>query len=102
MNSTSSIEPCINNVHLLNCGHLKHSKMLHILLLLAKNARVMITKNICVSDGLANGVTGRIVDFIEDNKKVSHILIKCDNPKAGRVHRATCKHCHGHDTICVT
>jgi hypothetical protein len=70
---------------------------------LAKNARVMITKNICVNDGLANGVLGRIVGFVEtDNKNVSHILIKCDLPTVGRVHRVNCPHCHGQDTVCVT
>ncbi|CAF4500130.1 unnamed protein product, partial [Rotaria magnacalcarata] len=35
---------------------------------LAKNARVMIIKNICANDGLANGVTGRIVDYVENNE----------------------------------
>ncbi|CAF3382808.1 unnamed protein product [Rotaria sp. Silwood2] len=69
---------------------------------LAKNARVMMTKNICVNDGLANGVTGRIVEFVENNNKdASHIIIKCDSSKVGRLHRVSCPHCHGRDTICV-
>ncbi|CAF1383790.1 unnamed protein product [Adineta steineri] len=76
----------------------KNSKPLR----LAKNARVMITKNICVNDGLANGVTGRLVDFVENNnKEISHIIIKCDSSKVGRLHRVSCPHCHGKDTICV-
>ncbi|CAF2946327.1 unnamed protein product [Rotaria sp. Silwood2] len=76
----------------------KNSKPLR----LAKNARVMITKNICVNDGLANGVTGRIVEFVENNNKdVSNIIIKCDSSKVGRLHRVSCPHCHGRDTICV-
>ncbi|CAF3150203.1 unnamed protein product [Rotaria sp. Silwood2] len=69
---------------------------------LAQNARVIITKNICVNDGIANGVTGRIVGFVEnDNKGVSHIIIKCDLSKVGRLHRVTCPHCHEQNTICV-
>ncbi|CAM4767382.1 unnamed protein product [Rotaria magnacalcarata] len=70
---------------------------------LAKNAKVMIIKNICVNDGLANGVTGRIADYIENNNsQVSHIKIKCDSANVGRLHRISCPYCHGHDTICVT
>ncbi|CAF3421607.1 unnamed protein product [Rotaria socialis] len=77
----------------------KKSKVLK----LAKNAKVMIIKNICVNDGLANGVTGRIVDYIENNNsKVSHIKIKCDSANVGRLHRISCPYCHGQDTICVT
>ncbi|CAF4974012.1 unnamed protein product, partial [Rotaria sp. Silwood1] len=80
----------------------KHTKKINKSLRLAKNARVMITKNICVNDGLANGVTGRIVEFVENNNAhVSHIIIKCDSPKVGRLHRVSCPHCHGRDTICV-
>ncbi|CAF4805262.1 unnamed protein product, partial [Rotaria sp. Silwood2] len=37
----------------------KSTKKMNKVLKLAKNARVMIIKNICVNDGLANGVTGR-------------------------------------------
>ncbi|CAF2143860.1 unnamed protein product [Rotaria magnacalcarata] len=63
----------------------------------------MIIKNICVNDELANGVTGRIVDYIENNNsQVSHIKIKCDSANVGRLHRISCPYCHGHDTICVT
>ncbi|CAF3933714.1 unnamed protein product, partial [Rotaria sordida] len=80
----------------------KHTKKINKPLRLAKNARVMMTKNICVNDGLANGVTGRIVEFVEnDYAHVSHIIIKCDSPKVGRLHRVSCPHCHGRDTICV-
>ncbi|CAF1331247.1 unnamed protein product [Rotaria sordida] len=80
----------------------KHTKKINKSLRLAKNARVMMTKNICVNDGLANGVTGHIVEFVEnDYAHVSHIIIKCDSPKVGRLHRVSCPHCHGRDTICV-
>ncbi|CAF4395081.1 unnamed protein product, partial [Adineta steineri] len=51
---------------------------------------------------LPNGVTGRLVDFVENNnKEISHIIIKCDSSKVGRLHRASCPHCHGKDTVCV-
>ena len=69
---------------------------------LAKNARVMITKNIAVNDGLANGVLGRVVDFVEsENKNVSHVVIKCDLPSVGRLHRTGCSHCREKDTVCI-
>jgi DNA replication protein DnaC len=69
---------------------------------LARNARVMITKNISVNDGLANGVVGRIVSFVENEKnEVSRIVIQCDSPKIGRIHRLSCPHCQAQNTVCV-
>ena len=80
----------------------KQQKSNQKVLRLAINARVMITKNLSVHDGLANGTMGRIVGFIENtNKVVSHILIKCDSKTAGRSHRSTCSFCRGKDTVCV-
>ena len=70
---------------------------------LAKNARVMITKNICVNDGLANGVTGRIIGFVGNNNTgVSRIILKCDPSTVGSLHRVNCPHCHEKNTVCVT
>ncbi|CAF3204209.1 unnamed protein product [Rotaria sp. Silwood2] len=87
----------------INQNESKHTKRINKPLQFAKNAKVMITKNICVNDGLANGVTGHIVEFVENsNGNVSHIIIRCDSPKIGRLHRVTCPHCHGRDTVCVT
>jgi hypothetical protein len=81
---------------------INRSKKTNKTLRLAKNARIMIEKNICVSDELANGVMGRTVGFVEnDNKEVTHILIKCDLCTVGCIHRVNCSHCHGKDTICV-
>lgn len=78
------------------------SKHSHTSLQLAINARVMITRNISVVDGITNGVTGRIVRFIENNEKdVSHIVIKCDSSRTGKIHRTSCKYCRAQDTICV-
>ncbi|CAF4482171.1 unnamed protein product [Rotaria sp. Silwood2] len=86
----------------INQNESKHTKRINKPLQLAKHAKVMITKNICVNDGLANGVTGHIVEFVENNNgNISHIIIRCDSPKVGRLHRVTCPHCHGQDTICV-
>ena len=69
---------------------------------LAKNACVMITRNLCVNDGLANGVVGRVVGFIENEKNdVCRIKIKCVSPRVGRAHRVNCPHCRGQDTVCV-
>ncbi|CAF4753159.1 unnamed protein product, partial [Rotaria sp. Silwood2] len=87
----------------INQNEPKQTKRINKPLQLAKNAKVMITKNICVNDGLANGVTGHIVEFVVNNNgNISHIIIKCDSPKVGRLHRVTCPHCHGRDTVCVT
>ncbi|CAF1452274.1 unnamed protein product [Rotaria sp. Silwood1] len=84
-------------------GDSKHSRKNNKPLRLAKNARVMITKNISVNDGLANGVTGRIIDFVNNNNtEISRIIITCDSTTVGRLHRISCPHCHGKDTICVT
>ena len=70
---------------------------------LAKNARVMITKNICVNDGLANGVKGRIIGFVgNNNTEVSRIILKCDPSTVGSLHRVNCPHCHEKNTVCVT
>ena len=80
----------------------KYGRTLHGPLRLAKTARVMITKNISVADGLANGVTGRIVDFVENSdNEVLRILIECDSLYAGRSHRASCQYCRERNTICV-
>ena len=79
----------------------RYGKMLHVPLRLAKGARVMITKNLCVNDGLANGVTGRVADFVEENGQVSRVLIKCDSVNAGLSHRRACSYCRHCGTICI-
>ncbi|CAF4925532.1 unnamed protein product, partial [Rotaria sp. Silwood2] len=72
----------------INQNEPKRTKRINKPLQLAKNAKVMITKNICVNDGLANGVTGHIVEFVENNNgNISRVIIRCDSPKVGRLHR---------------
>ncbi|CAF2880112.1 unnamed protein product [Rotaria sp. Silwood2] len=81
----------------------KYSRKTNKTLRLARNARVMITKNISVNDVLANDVRGRIIDFVENNNtEVSRIIIICDSLTVGRHHRISCPHCHGKDAVCVT
>ena len=53
-------------------------------------ARVMITTNIDVSDGLTNGVMGTIVNILkdEDEVNVKVILVKFDNSHVGQSARS--------------
>lgn len=80
----------------------RYGKLFHAPLRLAKNARVMLTKNICVNDGLANGVMGRVFDFIKENDRISKVMVKCDSSDVGKEHRRKCVDCCRHQTICVT
>ena len=59
-------------------------------------ARVMITTNIDVSDGLTNGVMGSIVDIVKDEKKlnVKVILVKFDNRDVGQSARSNSLYKH--------
>ena len=57
---------------------------LHDMLKIAVNARVMLTANVDVSDGLVNGAMGSVVCVITDNKnEVNVILIYFDNANVG-------------------
>ena len=47
------------------------------------NARVMITCNIDVSDGLVNGSTGHVLGIIDNTETVTYILIKLESKSAG-------------------
>ena len=48
----------------------------------------MVTKNICIEDGLVNGVQGSVVRFIESKgksiKSPTAILVKFDNAQVGK------------------
>ena len=54
-------------------------------LLLAQNARVMLTRNIDVSDGLANGVMGTIQRFeMGNDSDVKSVGVEFDHERVGR------------------
>jgi len=48
------------------------------------SARVMLTKNINVGDGLVNGTFGKVVHIDLDRLNDSFILVKFDSPKVGQ------------------
>ena len=57
---------------------------LHGVLKVACGARVMLTTNVDVSDGLVNGARGEIVSIIPSNSnEVTYVLVKFDNEQVG-------------------
>ena len=57
---------------------------LHSVLKITTAAKVMLTTNIDVSDGLVNGARGEVVHIVSSNNDtVTHILVKFDHPNVG-------------------
>ncbi len=61
---------------------------LHTVLRLAVGARVMLTVNVDVSDGLSNGACGSVVGFDSKRNQVTAILVKFDHERVGSKARA--------------
>ena len=54
------------------------------MLKVACGARVMLTTNVDVSDGLVNRARGEIVHIVTNNSNdVTHVLVKFDNEQVG-------------------
>lgn len=94
MNAKIYAIPAVDSTRDVETGHIENVSVeelptsrtanLKTTLQICLGAKVMITSNIDVSDGLVNGSTGVVTGFIEDKNTVSVILVKMDNAHAGQ------------------
>ena len=85
INASDSVAGQTSHISLSNLSD-KRSETggLHGVLKLAIGARVMLTANVDVSDGLVNGARGEVVKIMTNSEnKVTKILIKFDNGQVG-------------------
>ena len=70
-----------------NAGQVKGTTLQYELKL-KLGCRVMLTWNIDVCDGLANGSLGQVIDFkFDSNKKVRYVMVKFNDPNSGKERR---------------
>ena len=72
------------------CGAVDSTNFLY-KLKIKVGVRVMMIYNVSTTDGLINGALGTVIDILtnEESKAIQTIIIKFDNPKAGREQRET-------------
>ncbi len=84
--SIEAMDNVSGHIQLPKLSYTKRSETggLHGILKIAIGARVMLTSNVDVPDGLVNGAMGMVVEIIRNNdNKVKTIIVEFDNPSIG-------------------
>ena len=74
------------NPYITDWGTIDESNFLDVLELKV-GARVIMTHNKDVSDGLVNGVTGKVLDFVWRKSQIIAIIVEFDDEEVGRKFR---------------